>query len=188
MNRLMLSFYYQVQSAVLYLINLITVRRLRINALDIRFEMVGNKPRAIIFWDVQGCHRIDINICHMSLPGKTKGVSLKIAEANQAVTIKFKGVFNTVERSVAIQASLSINHFLIATPPNFSISLYPSQLEPKIYGLSILTKNYESVKLLNDFAAQELSNTFSESVMYTHITPSPADFLKISQKEQIYFQ
>lgn len=188
MNNRILYFYYLAQSAVLYLGNLVRVRRLQIIALDVRFETVHNKPRAVIYWDVQGCHRINVKTNSIGLSGNAKGISLKSMEKDQVVTIQFKGVFNRIERHVELRGYSGVKQQSKIAPVAFSISLHTGHLQSQISGLSILTKNYEKVKLWNTYAIRSISTSFSESVVRTYISPSPKEFLTVSQKEQTYFQ
>jgi hypothetical protein len=188
MKNLILSLSSLIQSAVLYLINLFLIRRLKIRTLDVQFEMVHGKLRAFIFWDVQGCHRIKIKAYSLALPGNIKGVSLKSTRDIQSVKIQFLGLFNKVECIVPIHEYPGLTQPFFAFPTNFSVFLDPDKLEVKSGGLFTLASEYGSIKLSNKFSSESIHTDFADTSIHTEISPSPAEFFTDSQNEQTYFQ
>jgi hypothetical protein len=80
MKNLIRPFFYWIQSARLYVFNLLTVRRVQVKSFEVRYETEKHQLRTAIFWDVSGCYRIKIKAYSVKLPGNIKGVSLKYSE------------------------------------------------------------------------------------------------------------
>jgi len=182
MKNLLTFIYSRVQQWLLYLFNLFALRRLQIDVFEVRYETLHNKVRAMVYWDVSGCHRIKIKAYSLNLPGNIKGVSIKLIEDPQLIKVEFNGVFNKLERSVLLDSSsLGQAQQFSVLAPSFSAALNPEQFELHLIDLSC-------VPLLNYFSAQSLSTSFSEISVTTDISPSPAEFFIATQIEQTYFQ
>jgi hypothetical protein len=161
------------------------IRRLKIKTLDVQYELVYGKLRAVIFWDVQGCHRIKIKAYSLAFPGHLKAVSLKTEGATQAVKIQFIGVFNKEERIVPVHLYAGLSHSFFALPTHFSVFLDPGKLGVKSGGLFTLAITHGSAKLSNEYSYRNIHTAFFNYSIHPEISPSPEVFLLIHKTNKL---
>lgn len=155
--------FHLLKSAFLYLWNVATVRKIRIESLIVESEQIHDQWRTVILWKVRGCHRIKVKGYFDSLPSNAKGISLKDSNKRRFITIIFKGAFRNIVRNVPIQVGyLDLTRQFTTTAPAFTVT-----------GNKFSQENVSA-----DFSLKQLKAYGSETMVYADINPTPSEYLQ----------
>lgn len=150
-------------SVFLYLWNVATVRKIKIESLVVESEQICDQWRSVILWKVRGCHRIIVKGYFDSLPGYAKGISLKDSDNRRSITIIFKGAFRSIARNVPIQVGyLDLTSQFATAPLAFAVN----------------DNKFLQLNVSSDFSLKQLKAYGSEILVYADINPTPSEYLQ----------